>query len=78
LPSSAGRNLSGQQGALSSGDAKWKRLRQVSAVGEASFSVDVQKSQEPVTIKFLMDDDTKIDGKLNVGTTATVDRPPKT
>src|SRR5271168_1175027 len=27
LPSSAGRNLPGQQGVLSSGDAKWNRLR---------------------------------------------------
>ncbi len=44
-----------------------------SAVGEASFTVDVQKGQEPVTLKFLMDDHTKIDGKLNVGATATVD-----
>jgi hypothetical protein len=26
-----------------------------------------------VTLKFLMDDHTKIDGKLNVGATATVD-----
>jgi hypothetical protein len=45
----------------------------ISAVGGASFSVDVQKSQEPVTLKFLIDDHTKIDGKLQVGSTATVD-----
>ena len=45
----------------------------ITAVGGGSFSVDVQKSQEPVTLKFLIDDNTKIDGKLKVGATATVD-----
>ena len=34
-----------------------------------SFSVDVQKSQEPVTLKFLIDDHTKIDGTFQVGST---------
>jgi hypothetical protein len=37
------------------------------------LSVDVQKSQEPVTLRFLIDNNTKIDGKLKVGVTATVD-----
>jgi hypothetical protein len=32
-----------------------------------------QKSQEPVTLKFLIDANTKIDGKLKVGVAATVD-----
>jgi hypothetical protein len=45
----------------------------ISAVGDGSFSVDVQKSQEPVTLKFLIDNNTKIDGKLKLGATATVD-----
>ena len=45
----------------------------ITAVGGDSFFVDVQKSQEPVTLKFLIDDITKIDGKLKVGATATVD-----
>jgi hypothetical protein len=45
----------------------------ISAVGAASFSVDVQKSQESVTVKFLTDDRTKIDGKLRVGAIVTVD-----
>ena len=44
-----------------------------SAVRADSFSVDVQKSQEPVTLRFLIDNNTKIDGKLKVGVTATVD-----
>jgi hypothetical protein len=45
----------------------------ISAVSADSLSVDVQKSQEPVTLKFLIDNNTKIDGKLKVGITATVD-----
>ena len=45
----------------------------VSAAGADSFSVDVQKSQEPVSLKFLLDANTKIDGKLKVGATVTVD-----
>ena len=45
----------------------------ISAVGGGSFSVDVKKSQESVTLKFLIDDNTKIDGKLKVGAMATVD-----
>jgi hypothetical protein len=48
-------------------------LDKISAVGGASFSVDVQKSQEPVTLSFLIDDHTKIDGKLEAGSATTVD-----
>jgi hypothetical protein len=44
-----------------------------SAVRADSLSVDVQKSQEPMTLRFLIDNNTKIDGKLKVGVTATVD-----
>ncbi len=45
----------------------------ISAIGDASFSVDVKKSQDLVTLRFLIDDTTRIDGKLEVGSTATVD-----
>ena len=45
----------------------------ISAVGDASFSVDVKKSENPVTLRFLIDDATKIEGKLKVGSIATVD-----
>lgn len=45
----------------------------ISAIGDASFSVDVKKSQDPVTLQFLVDDDTKVEGRLKVGSTATVD-----
>jgi hypothetical protein len=45
----------------------------ISSVGAGTFSVDVQKSQEPVTLKFLIDKKTKIDGNLKIGSMATVD-----
>ena len=45
----------------------------ISAIGDASFSVNVEKSQKPVTVQFSIDDDTKVEGRLEVGATATVD-----
>jgi hypothetical protein len=45
----------------------------ISAIGDASFSVDVKQAQSVATMTFLIDDDTKFDGKLNVGSIATVD-----
>jgi hypothetical protein len=45
----------------------------ISSIGDASFSVAVKKSEDVVTMTFLIDDDTKIDGRLEVGSAATVD-----
>ena|SRR5215471_8191170 len=45
----------------------------ISSVGDGSFSVDVKESKDLVTLRFLIDDQTKIDGKLEVGSMATVD-----
>jgi hypothetical protein len=45
----------------------------ISAIGDGSFSVDVKKSQEAVTLQFLIDDGTKFEGRLEMGATATVD-----
>jgi hypothetical protein len=45
----------------------------ISAIGDASFSVDVKKSQDLVTLQFLIDDATKVEGRLEVGSMATVD-----
>lgn len=45
----------------------------ISAIGDASFSVDVKKSQDTVTLQFLIDDATKVEGRLEVGSVATVD-----
>jgi hypothetical protein len=39
----------------------------ISAIGDASFSVDVKKSQDLVTLQFLIDDTTKVEGRLDVG-----------
>jgi len=45
----------------------------ISAIGDASFSVDVKKSQDLVTLQFVVDDTTKVEGRLEVGSVATVD-----
>src|SRR5579859_2017786 len=45
----------------------------ISAIGDASFSVDVRKSQDLVTLQFLIDDTTKVEGRLEVGSQAAVD-----
>jgi len=45
----------------------------ISGIGDASFSVDVRKSQNSVTLQFLIDDTTKFEGRLEVGSLATVD-----
>ena len=45
----------------------------ISSVGDGSFAVDVKNSQDVVTIKFLIDDDTKVVGRLETGALATVD-----
>ena len=45
----------------------------ISAFEAASFSVDVQQSQERAALKFPIDDTTKIEGPLKVGATAPAD-----
>ena len=45
----------------------------ISAVGDASFALEVKKNQGVETLTFLIDDDTKFVGKLSVGSIATVD-----
>ena len=45
----------------------------VSAIGDTSFSVDVKKSQDVQTLQFLVDENTKIQGKLEVGSQAIVE-----
>ena len=73
LPSSAGSNLPGEQAVFTFWRRKVEpfpaRLRR-----RGGFLLRrCAKIQEPVTLKFLMDGHTKIDRKLNVGATATVD-----
>jgi lysophospholipase L1-like esterase len=45
----------------------------ISAIGDASSSVDVKKNQDLVTLQFLINDTTKVEGRLEVGAQATVD-----
>jgi Domain of unknown function (DUF5666) len=45
----------------------------ISSIGDASFTVDVKKNQDVVTLRFFIDDNTKMDGRLKVGSIATVD-----
>jgi hypothetical protein len=45
----------------------------ISSIGDASFSVDVVKNQDLNTVQFLIDGNTKVDGKLAVGAQATVE-----
>jgi hypothetical protein len=45
----------------------------ISSVGDATFAVDVMKDQKVNTLQFLVDGDTKVEGKLSVGAQATVE-----
>jgi hypothetical protein len=45
----------------------------ISAIGDASFSVDVKKGRNWVTFQFLIDDTTTVEGRLTVGAYTAVD-----
>ncbi len=45
----------------------------ISSVGDAAFSLEVLKDQDVNTIQFLVDGNTKVEGKLTVGAQATVE-----
>jgi hypothetical protein len=45
----------------------------ISAVGDAHFSVDTVDGDKTNTVQFMIDDHTKMDGKLTVGAQAAVD-----
>jgi hypothetical protein len=45
----------------------------ISSVGDAQFSLDVLKDKDVSTFQFLVDDHTKVEGKLSVGAQATVE-----
>ena len=63
-PWNEGYNSATQNGSVSG---------RISSIGDGSFSVDVKESKDLVTLRFLIDDKTKIEGKLEVGSIATVD-----
>ena len=45
----------------------------IASIGDAAFSLEVSNGQERKTMEFLVDDDTKVEGKLRVGAQATVE-----
>jgi len=45
----------------------------ISSVGDASFALEVVKNQNVQKLEFLVDGNTKVEGKLNVGANATVE-----
>ena len=45
----------------------------ISSIGDAAFTLEVAKDQEVNTIHFLVDDQTKAQGRLTVGARATVE-----
>jgi hypothetical protein len=47
---------------------------QIASVGDAAFAINVAKSQQaPQTVEFLVDDKTKVEGKLTIGAQALVE-----
>jgi hypothetical protein len=66
LPSS--RSGSESEGTVDSGSVSGK----ISSIGDASFSIDVLKDQNLNTVQFLIDDNTKMEGRLTIGAEATV------
>lgn len=45
----------------------------ISSIGDAQFSLDVLKDKDVNSVQFLVDDKTKVEGKLAVGAQATVE-----
>ena len=60
------------EGSVAAADAQ-PLAGKISAVGDASFSVDIVKDQSINTVQFLIDANTTVDGKLAVGAQATVE-----
>ena len=45
----------------------------ISSVGDASFALEVEKNQDVQSLEFMVDENTKVEGKLEVGANATVE-----
>lgn len=45
----------------------------IAAIGDAAFSLEIMKDQDKQTIEFLVDGETKVEGRLTVGSRATVE-----
>jgi hypothetical protein len=47
---------------------------QIAVVGDAAFAINITKdSEKPETVEFLVDDKTKVEGKLTIGAQAMVE-----
>lgn len=45
----------------------------IASIDDAAFSLEVAKGKETSTVQFLVDEQTKVDGKLSIGALATVE-----
>jgi hypothetical protein len=45
----------------------------IASIGDAEFSVEVREAEKPARRKFLIDGNTKVEGRLSVGAQATVE-----
>jgi hypothetical protein len=45
----------------------------IASIGDATFSLEITKDQDKKTVKFVVDEETKVEGKLAVGSQATVE-----
>jgi hypothetical protein len=45
----------------------------ISSIGDAAFTLEVKKNQDVSNVQFLVDDNTKVEGRLTVGAQATVE-----
>lgn len=45
----------------------------IASIGDAAFSLEITKNQDKKTVEFLVDEETKVEGKLRVGSQATVE-----
>ena len=45
----------------------------IASVGDAEFTLEVKQDQKTNTVQFLVDGDTKVEGKLAIGAQATVE-----
>jgi hypothetical protein len=45
----------------------------IATVGDAEFALEVKQNQKATTVQFLVDGNTKVDGKLAIGAQATVE-----
>lgn len=75
LPGDAGFWMAGPREIVSIPDNP-SESGKIASIGDAAFSLEVPNGQERKTMEFLVDDDTKVEGKLQVGSQATVEYRP--